>query len=355
MKNLKRRNFIKSVGLATVASATGMGSIIATSCKTKRKSSEIVNKRDAVFGLLSGDKTQEYYPVGIFKHFGKGHKFGDIAVKTHMEYFRFTGIDFVKIQYEQSFPRLDIIQKPSDWLKMPFYKKDYYKDQLYVVKELVKKGKSLAPVIATIYSPFMCAGHTASKKIVVEHLNQDPDKVKKGMEIITDSLLIFAKECIKLGVDGFLASTQGGDATTFQGSNIFSEYIKPADLVVMNEINNVCDCNILHICDEGGDYDDLTPFLDYPGQIINCSTKVGDKWLTPSDLYNFFGRTFMGGMKKRGVIPNGTKQEIHDKVSKVLDTAPERFILGTDCTVPLDTDWKNIKKAVETAHSYQGK
>jgi len=351
-KNVKRRNFIKTVGLATVACTTGMGSIIATSCVTKRKLTRTVNKRDAVFGLLNGDKPQEYYPVGIFKHFGKGFKFGDIAIKTHMDYFNLTGMDFVKIQYEQSFPRLDIFQKPSDWANMPFYKKDYYEDQLYVVKELVKRGKSLAPVIATIYSPFMCAGHTASKSTVIKHLGEDPEKVKKGLEIITDSLLIFAKECVKLGVDGFLASSQGGDATTFKNSNIFSEYIKPADLVVMNEINSNCDCNILHICDEGGDYDDLTPFLDYPGQIINCSTKVGDKWLTPADLYKFFGRTFMGGMKRKGVIPNGAKQEIQDKVLEVLDTAPERFILGADCTVPLDTDWENIRAAVDAAHSY---
>ena len=60
MKNVKRRNFIKPVGLATVTSTTGMGSIIATSCKTRRESSEIVNKRDVVFGLLSGDNCFSY-------------------------------------------------------------------------------------------------------------------------------------------------------------------------------------------------------------------------------------------------------------------------------------------------------
>lgn len=84
-----------------------------------KKSSEIVNKREAVFGVLSGDKPQTYHPVGFFRHFGKGHKFGDVTVKTHMDYFIFTGIDFLKIQYEQPFPRLDIIQKPSDWIRMP--------------------------------------------------------------------------------------------------------------------------------------------------------------------------------------------------------------------------------------------
>ena len=68
------------------------------------------------------------------------------------------------------------------------------------------------------------------------------------MEIITESLLIFAKECIKLGVDGFLASTRGGDACTFKkNKNLFLNYVKPADMTIMEEINNNCNCNILHI------------------------------------------------------------------------------------------------------------
>jgi len=201
----------------------------------------------------------------------------------------------------------------------------------------------------------MCAGHTASKKTVVDHLNKDPDKVKKGLEIITESLLIFAKECIKLGVDGFLASTQGGDAYTFKkNKNLFLNYVKPADMTIMEEINNNCNCNILHICDEGGDYDDLTPFLDYPGQIVNCSTKVGERNWSLKEMYEFFNRPFMGGMKKKGIIVNGSKEEIRNRVTEVIKDAPEKFVLGADCTVPLDISWENIKVAVETAHSYPG-
>ncbi len=131
-------------------------------------------------------------------------------------------MDFIKIQYEALFPAIGIpIKKPEDWANMPFYGKDYYEKQLYVVKELVKQGKKLAPVIATFYSPFMCAGHSVTSQLVTEHLKQDPDSVKKGLEIITDSVMIFLKECIKLGVDGFLAPTQGNEAFRFQDPNIF--------------------------------------------------------------------------------------------------------------------------------------
>ena len=81
---------------------------------------------------------------------------------------------------------------------------------------LVKAAKKEALVLVTLYSPFMCAGHTTSLPLLTEHLQQDPEAVRKGLEAITDSLMRFVKACIRLGVDGFYASTQGGEAGRFR-------------------------------------------------------------------------------------------------------------------------------------------
>ena len=69
------------------------------------------------------------------------------------------------------------------------------------------------------------------------------------MEAVTDSLLTFVRACVKLGVDGFYASTQGGERGRFDDPGIFDRAIKPYDLTVMNEINATCEFNILHVCD----------------------------------------------------------------------------------------------------------
>jgi len=60
-------------------------------------------------------------------------------------------------------------------------------------------------------------------------------------------------------VDGFYASTQGGEAGRCQDSRIFKNYIKPYHLVLMNEMNRSCLFNILHVCDYHGPYDDFSP------------------------------------------------------------------------------------------------
>ena len=148
----------------------------------------VIDKRAAVLGLISGEDIGDYVPTGFFVHFGKGYQWSDAAVDRHLEYFKAIDMDFIKIQYEALFPSIDTIKKAEDWAQMPLYKKDYYKEQLYVVEQLVKKAKKLAPVIATYYSPFMCAGHSVTSELVTDHMKQDPESVKKGLEIITESV-----------------------------------------------------------------------------------------------------------------------------------------------------------------------
>jgi uroporphyrinogen decarboxylase len=340
-----RRKFLWSMGALSLTAISGSWAF-----SSSKKPGKKVNKRDVIYSLIEGKVNEDYIPSAFFVHFGEGFKTGDAAVNRHLEYFNSIDMDFVKIQYEAEFPLLKSVKKPEDWANMPFYKKDFYEKQLYVVKELVKKGKKLAPVIATLYSPFMSAGHSVTGDVLTEHLKMDPEKVKKGMDIITESTLIFANECIKLGVDGFLASTQGGEGFRFKDPSIFKEYVKPYDLTVMNRINEACSCNVLHICDYVGDYDDLSPFVDYPGHIVNCSMKVANNMLQPSNIYRQFNKPVFGGLEKRGPISQKSQFTLTSSVKEVLKNAPDRFILGAECALLGNIDWKQVRMVVDIAH-----
>jgi uroporphyrinogen decarboxylase len=317
-----------------------------------RNKEALMNKREIVLSLLDKERNQEYFPAAFFLHFDDRYQRGQAAIDKHLEYFRHTHMDFVKIQYENKFPIRPEISKPADWEKMPFYKKDFYQDPLNIVEDLLKKSKKEALVIMTLYSPFMCAGHTTGGRIT-EHIKERSEKVKKGMEIITASLMIFVKECIKLGIDGFYHSTQGGESFRFDDPSLFEEYIKPYDLILMEEIKQACILNILHVCDYHGGYNDLTPFFDYPGHLVNCSLELGGSKLTGKEISKMFRRPFMGGMDRKGVIVSGSKEEIKRSVQEILNTAPGKFILGADCTLPSETKWENIRTAISTAHDYK--
>ncbi|MBW1697110.1 MAG: hypothetical protein JRH18_06925 [Deltaproteobacteria bacterium] len=310
-----------------------------------------MNKRELVLDVLNKNKKQEYTPAAFFLHFDENCHRGQAAVNKHLEYFRHTGMDFVKIQYENVFPVIAEIKKPDDWAEMPLYKKDFYEDPLHIVDSLVQRIKKEALVIMTLYSPYMCAGHTSRGKIT-DHIKEGPEKTKKGMQIITESLMIFVKECIKLGIDGFYHSTQGGESDTFDDPALFKECVKPYDLILMKEIERSCIFNILHICDYNGSYSDLTPFLDYPGHVVSCGLELRSEKLTGKDVSRMFERPYMGGLDRKGVIVSGSKDQIKKAVEAALQSAPEKFILGADCTIPSEVNWDNIKTAIETAHAY---
>lgn len=314
------------------------------------------NKRETMLALLDKGRAAgslregEYVPAAFFIHFDRSFHFGEPAVRKHLEYFRYTGMDFVKIQYERTFPPILDIKRPEDWARMPSYKLDFYQPVLDAVQGLVREAKQEALVLVTLYSPYMCAGHTTSLPLLTAHLQENPEAVRKGLERITDSLMLFVKECIRMGVDGFYASTQGGEAGRFADPQVFARHVKPFDLVLMNEMNESCPFNILHVCDYNGPYSDLSAYVDYPGHVVNCNPQLTTGKLSWVEIARMFKRPCMGGLDRHGIIATGSTRDVRRAVAEALQEAPAPFILGADCTLPGDIEWENIRAAVSAAH-----
>jgi uroporphyrinogen decarboxylase len=311
-----------------------------------------MNKRDELLGLLDPSYKSASVPAAFFLHFDPAFHSGQAAVDKHLEFFRFTGMDLVKIQFEHHLPPMEIA-KPSDWAKVPQYGKDFWREPLAVVKGLVDAARKEALVLHTLYSPFMLATQLAEVDIVAKHMEEDPRAFNRGMEIITEGLLTFVRECVALGLDGFYASTQGRESGRLAKASTFDECVRPYDLAVMDEINRSCGFNILHVCDYHLPYADLSPFADYPGHVVNTSLELVGRKLEAREAAAVFGRPFMGGMERKGVITKGSPDAIRQAVRKAIETAPERYILGADCTVPPDTPWENLKVAIQAAHEYR--
>ena len=311
-----------------------------------------IPKRDRMLGLKDGRPAEDgYVPAAFFLHFDPEFHFGPKAVEKHLEYFRYTGMDFVKIQYEKTFPVEREIRSPGDWHRLPKHGEDFYVEPLSVVEGLVKAVKDEALILVTLYSPYMCVGHAAGgDKILTEYLNQDPEGVKPGLETATESLMMFVNRCIDLGVDGFYASTQGGEAGRFDDDTVFDRYIKPYDLALMRHIDKACEFNILHICDYHRPYDSMDGFLDSPGNLVSYPSGLTTGPLPAAKAVKIFGRPVMGGMDRHGILTSGSPEEVSAAAKRVLADAPPAFVLGADCTVPSDTSWDNLKAAVDAAH-----
>jgi uroporphyrinogen decarboxylase len=262
-------------------------------------------------------------------------------------------MDFVKIQYEQHYTPLDWLRTPADWSKLEVRGKDFYEPVFVAVRELVKNLKREAMIVMTLYSPFMWAGHVATLPRLLKHMKQDPEAVKKGLTVLTESQMIFVKECIRLGVDGFYMSTQGAESGQFDDPRLFEQYVKPSDLVAMHEAMAKCPLNILHVCDYNAPYASYEAVADYPGHLVNCSPELVGREMSWPALAALFKRPMFGGLAKRGVLSTGTQAEVESATLDLLTKAPARFMLGSECTVPGKTPWDNLRAAVRTAHQFK--
>lgn len=313
-----------------------------------------VNKREVIRNLLEGKGNEGYTPAAFFLHFDPEYHRGQAAVDKHLEFFRYTDMDFVKIQYEHHDAETPQIHSPDDWTRIPRYGEDYFTAPLRVVEGLVQEAKSEAMVITTLYSPTMWASRMAGDELLMRHAQDALPKVQQGMEAITESIRSFVRACVRLGVDGFYTSTQGGETHRFADRQLFDALVKPYDLSLMEEINETCDFNILHVCDYSGSYDDFERFLDYPGHVVNSPLEVRGERVSPQTVAALFERPYMGGLDRLGVLATGSTDEVRAAAKDILAEAPQRFILGADCTVPSDTPWENLKAAIEVAHGYSG-
>ncbi len=309
------------------------------------------SKRRLMLDWLAGNGPRGYTPAAFFLHFAPEFKNGLPAAKKHMEFFRQTGMDFVKIQFEQTYQRQAFLERPGDWAKLKLEKADFYEPLLVTVRELVREAKKDALILMTLYSPYMCAGHCATAPVLKRHLSENPDAVKRGLDILTESQMIFVRACIDAGIDGFYMSTQGSETGQFSDPTIFTKYVKRYDLVAMKHAASTLPFNILHVCDYHAPYAGYQAVLDYPGQVVNLNFHLaGGRHIEPTEAARLFQRPIMGGLDRHGTLVKGTPAQIEAEVKKVLKTAPPRFLLGADCTVGADTDWARIRRAIATAH-----
>ena len=218
-----------------------------------------------------------------------------------------------------------------------------------ILAGIIKATDQRALVIQTMYSPFMQACTSVGRDRLRQHIMHDASAVCEGMARITESMRAFVQACIALGVDGFYASTQGGDESMFADSPLFERCIKPYDLELMREMDRQCRFNILHICDYWSGYRNLDAFVDYPGHVVSKPHHV-QNGESPIDDH-LFHRPLMGGLDRHGVIATGPVSEIENEVRAVIERAPRQFILGADCTLPSDVSWDHIRRAIDTAHT----
>lgn len=341
-----KKNFVKTLAVALFAT---------TGIQTVAAQQQVANNcREVILQVLDQSRPNEYVPAAFFLHFE--NKLGRKAVQDHKDFYRATNMDFVKVFYEIVVPQIDI-KSGKDWEKVPVYSEDFFAPQVAVIEDLAREFGKEAFILPTVYSPLALAHQTLGRDKDLKKLaEENPKAFGQAIKNLSLSIENYLRAARKHGADGFYVSSQGGDGNSLS-PEIWKENVREWDKHVSEVANEIGEINILHICDYGTPFKNaeaLYAFTDYPASIINVPLNFSDgSTLNLKEAQQRFGRPIFGGLERLGVIATGTIEEAKKAVDKVLENAPQNFILGADCTVPGDTDWEKLRAVIDYAHTWR--
>ena len=329
-------------GFLRVAAVIGAVALLLSSCTDRIPQT----KKGIMDAFVAGTLPLSYAPAAFFIHFGNDQKVGDAAVEAHLNYFHESGMDILKVQFEQVVPRIPELAEG----KIDFIPEDFYAPTLEIISKLQEAEGKDVYVLPTVYSPYQVARQSLGEKRIMAAAVEQPALLKAVLDSYRDALEWLVRECKKVGILGFYMCTQGGEMKFYDIPGFFDGFIRPYDLAVMGECTRDTKMNILHICNWEGPYDDLTRYKDYPGQIVNTPVDLNGIPFTLEDGINLFGRPVLGGFDRKGEFNTLSEEEVAAATRAILDTTPAgRLMIGADCTVG-SAPRANIQAAVAAAH-----
>lgn len=315
-----------------------------------------MDRRERLWATINGEKTDRII-TGFWYHFPAEAKFGENAVKAHINYYEATNPDMLKVMNEHMFYIPEEVKDPEDWTKikqLPFEKTNY-PGLIDEFKEIKRSLPSDVPLFVTIHGVLVSAYHATSQpgffsnpnNMVSQHLRMEPENTIKGLDVVADTLIDLVHQLKKAGCEGIYYAALGDEEYRFDDET-FNKYVKPYDYKVLNAIKDEKMISVLHICK---DKIVLPRYADTQADIINwgvhdCKYKLSDgRKLFPN-------KTILGGFDDRtGVLCDGTKEDIEAKARSIVEEAGrERLIVGADCTLPDNVEMWRINVAQDFIH-----
>ena len=125
---------MKKLFLLLLLAGTVAGSLV--SCAPKIPET----KKGIMDAFVAGTLDPSYAPAAFFIHFHSDQKVGDPAVQAHLNYFHESGMDILKVQFEQTVPRIPVGEEDA-FEPIP---EDFYRPTLEIITKLQEaEGKDV--------------------------------------------------------------------------------------------------------------------------------------------------------------------------------------------------------------------
>lgn len=308
-----------------------------------------MNKRERVERVLAGLPVDRP-PVCFWRHYGDiGPK---ATVDGHLQYFRETGMDILKMMCDEFFtyPMRDA-KTPEEMMKLrPVGKDSYYvRGQVERATQINEALKGEALTLYNAFSPYATLKHTIGDEESMQLIREHEDVALHMMEIICEDTCAMVEGILKeSGTMGMMLPLQGAEHGRFTAEE-YARIVTPTESRVVACAQKYSDNNLLHMCGWDGIPNHLEWWEGYQTRMLSWAVYV--EGIDPAQgRERFPGRVLLGGFDNRAetLLPTGTKEEIQAHTKHIVRTAgKDGLIIGADCSVPSTMDPERIRWVIE--------
>ena len=306
-----------------------------------------MTKHERVAAALAGEPVDRV-PASIWFHFDKDHVAGRAMADAHIAHVNRYDLDYLKVMNDNPYDMpadLPVIRNVDDWTRLESLPADApgFVAQCEGLRILRRELGELF-MTTTIFNPFASASKLCGK-MLLDHIKQDREKVRAGMEVVTRSLCTLAKECIRAGAEGVFLACSGAAEEELSEAD-YRELIRDLDIQVLKAAG-AGRFNLIHVHGNGCPFD---VFAGYPGHAINwSSTRNAPDLKTAKDLTSM---CLVGGWDQEGPVAGGDLDGVRRETAQALAaTGGGHFMLGPGCTIPSDTPEEHIHAAIDSGRT----
>lgn len=233
-----------------------------------------------------------------------------------------------------------VVESPRDWETLSTLSPSapHLAAQLECLRLLRSRVPVETPLVQTVFSPLAQAKNLAGSDRVLEHLQDNPEAVVKGLRTIAETTRRFMDAAFDIGIDGVFYAVQHAQTGLFTWEE-YEAYGLPADLHTLQPAERGW-CNMLHL--HGREvYFELASRL--PLQIVNWH----DRETAPSlaEARQAFSGGLCGGLRQDTLVFGDSSQVAAEAAQARRETRNKGFLLSTGCVVPVIAPLGNIRAA----------
>lgn len=322
-----------------------------------------LSKRERLEKTIAGEPTDRV-PVALWRHWpGDDQRPADL-VQACIDFQKKWDFDFIKITPASSYCVADygvqdewvghiegtrkytrrVIDRSLHWTELSILdpQKGQLGHQVETIQLMKEALKGNVPFVQTIFNPLSQARKLAGSESLIRHIRTKPERIKTGLNIITENTMRYIDTLKGSGVSGIFYAIQHASYNELSRAE-YEEFGRPYDLQILNALPTDFWFNMVHL---HGTHPMFDLVADYPVQALNWHDQETTPDLATGKLQ--FPGAVCGGLSRWDPVHHGSPMAIRQQARESFElTNHRRLILSTGCVIMTTTPQSNIRAVRE--------